>query len=105
MRQRGVSVRRLRYEDFLADPRGTVHKLAAYLGIDTSVNPLNFLEKRSVELGLCHSAAGNPMRFRTGRIELRRDDAWRKAMPTRHRAIVGAVCAPLLRTYGYRLTR
>ena len=105
LRQCGVSVRRLRYEDFLADPRGTVHRLAAYMGLDTSVEPLYFLEKTSVELGRCHSAAGNPMRFLTGRIQLRPDDAWRQALPPRQRAIVGVVCAPLLRSYGYGLIK
>lgn len=105
LRQRGVSVRRLRYEDFVADPRGTVHKLAAYIGLDTSTNPLSFLENSSVELGQCHSAAGNPMRFRTGRMELRPDNAWRKALPPRQRAVVGAICYPLLRSYGYGLIR
>lgn len=105
LRQRGVSVRRLRYEDFMADPRRTVHKVAAYLGIDTSTNSLDFLDDSSALLGQCHSAAGNPMRFRTGRVELSVDDAWRSAMPPRQRALVGAVCAPLLRSYGYGLTR
>jgi hypothetical protein len=103
--RRGVSVRRLRYEDFLADPRGTAHKLAAYIGIDTSMHSLDYIDKQTVYLGQCHSAAGNPMRFRTGWIQLRRDDAWRTKMPSRQRAIVGAVCVPFLHSYGYRLIR
>jgi hypothetical protein len=105
LRQRGVSVRRLRYEDFVADPRGTVHKLAAYIGLDTSTDPLPFLDNSSVELGQCHSVAGNPMRLLTGRMELRPDDAWRKALAPRQRAVIGVICAPLLRSYGYGLIR
>lgn len=101
LRQRGVAVRRLRYEDFVANPRQTVDKIAAFVGIDTSTDALDFLTPTSVELGQCHSAAGNPMRFRTGRLEIRSDNAWRNAMPPRQRALVGAVCAPLLRSYGY----
>lgn len=101
LRQRGVAVRRLRYEDFVASPRTTVHKVAAFVGIDSSADGLPFLSDRDVVLGQCHSAAGNPMRFITGRVELRPDDAWRKALPPHQRALVGAVCAPLLRSYGY----
>lgn len=104
LRQRGVAVRRLRYEDFLADPRGTVDKVAAFVGMDTSTTALPFLTYTSVQLGQGHSAAGNPMRFTVGQLELRPDEAWRRAMPPRQRALVGAVCAPLLRSYGYALT-
>ncbi len=103
LRQRGVAVRRLRYEDFVANPRETVHRVAAFMGMDTSTSPLEFLKPEGVELRQCHSAAGNPMRFETGIVPLRPDDAWRSALPPRQRALVGAVCAPLLRSYGYGL--
>jgi hypothetical protein len=43
------------------------------------------------------------MRFTVGRVPLRRDDAWTVALPRAQRRLVGAVCAPLLRAYGYRL--
>ena len=38
-----------------------------------------------------------------GRVPLRRDDAWTVALPPAQRRLVGAVCAPMLRAYGYRL--
>jgi len=44
------------------------------------------------------------MRFTVGRIALRRDDAWVSALPPRQRRLVGAVCAPMLRAYGYPLS-
>lgn len=66
--------------------------------------PVAFLDDSGIDLGQCHSAAGNPMRLRTGRVELRPDNAWRSSMPRRQRATVEAVCAPLLRSYGYGLT-
>jgi hypothetical protein len=99
----GVPVRRLRYEEFLADPRQTVRELGAFAGLDLNANPLHFLAATHVDLHSGHSAAGNPMRFLTGRVPLRPDDAWRSALPAGHRRLVGAVCAPLLRRYGYRL--
>jgi hypothetical protein len=53
------------------------------------------------ELGVHHTASGNPMRFSTGRIAIRPDDAWREAMPRTQRRAVTALTLPLLARYGY----
>ncbi|NUT35539.1 MAG: sulfotransferase [Hamadaea sp.] len=103
LRRRGVRVRRLRYEEFLADPQSSLRKLVAYAGLDPSAVDLGWLEADHVTLGVSHSAAGNPMRFTTGRLPLHRDDAWRDRLAPRQRAVVSAVCAPMLKAYGYDL--
>jgi hypothetical protein len=100
----GVPVRRVRYEEFLRDPRRAVRQLAAFAGLDVAPGALDFLGDAYVDLSPGHTAAGNPMRFTTGRVPLRRDDAWLDALPSAQRRLVGAVCAPLLRRYGYPLT-
>ena len=41
------------------------------------------------------------MRFATGDLPLRQDDAWRAALPPRQRRLVGLLTAPLLTAYGY----
>jgi hypothetical protein len=102
--RRGVPVRRVRYEEFTADPRAGLLQLAAFAGLDVSSDDLAFLGQSHADLGVGHSAAGNPMRFSVGRIPLRRDDAWVRALPVGQRRLVGAVCAPLLRAYGYPLS-
>jgi hypothetical protein len=102
--QRGTAVLRLRYEDFVADPGTAIHRVATFADLDTSTLALDFLRGRTVHLGQCHSAAGQPARFTAGPLELRADEAWRRALPPRQRALVGAVCAPLLHAYGYPLT-
>ncbi|MDQ0367043.1 sulfotransferase family protein [Catenuloplanes indicus] len=99
--RRGVPTIRLRYEQLLADPRGELARIAAHAGLPLRANDLAFVDRSAAELRTGHSAAGNPMRFTTGRVELRRDDAWRDALPPRQRALVGAVCAPMLHAYGY----
>jgi hypothetical protein len=101
--RRGVPVLRIRYEQFLADPHRSVQQLAEFAGLDPNTVDLGFIEAGQVRLGPGHSAAGNPMRFATGVVPLRRDDDWRERLPTRHRRLVGALCAPLLRAYGYPL--
>ena len=101
--RRDVPVRRVRYEEFTADPRAGLLQLAAFAGLDVSSDDLAFLGESHADLGVGHSAAGNPMRFMVGRVPLRRDDGWHTGLPATQRRLVGAVCAPMLRAYGYRL--
>ncbi|WP_435827208.1 sulfotransferase [Actinoplanes philippinensis] len=102
--RRGVPVRRIRYEEFLADPRAGLIRLADFAGAPVRPEDLDFLRKGHADLRAGHSAAGNPMRFTVGRLPLRRDDAWVSALPRAQRRLVGAVCGPLLRAYGYPIS-
>jgi hypothetical protein len=101
----GVPVRRVRYEELLADPPATLRSLAEFAGLEPSTVDLSFLRAEDggyvADLGPSHSAAGNPMRFTIGTVPLRRDEAWRRSLPPRQRRIVGALTAPLLSRYGY----
>jgi hypothetical protein len=99
-----VDVKRIRYEQLIGDPVATVTDIAAFAGIDVTPADLHFISEDAVKLGTCHSAAGNPMRFVTGDIPLRHDDAWLAALPTNQRRLVGAITAPMLGAYGYRLS-
>ncbi|MEJ7652275.1 MAG: sulfotransferase [Chloroflexia bacterium] len=69
----------LRYEDFVAAPRASVSRILAMLGENPSDLP--FLDERTVHLEPGHGVSGNPSRFRTGAVELRPDDAWRRLLP------------------------
>lgn len=102
--RRGVAVRRIRYEEFLSDPRTELIRLAEFADLRLAQNDLAFVRPEYADLGVGHSAAGNPMRFTVGRVTLRRDDAWVRAMPSAQRRLVGTVCGPLLRAYGYPLS-
>lgn len=96
----GATRRLLRYEDFVADPAGTVASVAGFVGVRTDEGPA-FLHGSSVTLGRTHTVAGNPVRFRTGTMALRRDDDWRRLLPRRTRRLVSALTLPLLAGYGY----
>lgn len=106
--RRGVSVRRFRYEEFAADPRAATRAIAEFAGLALGPADLDFLASGDNEviahLPAHHSAAGNPMRFRTGPVAVRPDEAWRSALPPGQRRLVGALTAPLLGAYGYALT-
>ena len=100
LRRCGVPTRRIRYEDLLADPVAALRDLAGF--VDLPAPSVDFIADGVAQLGPCHSAAGNPMRFTVGPVPLRRDDAWRTALETGQRRLVTALTAPLLGRYGYR---
>jgi hypothetical protein len=90
----------LRYEDFVADPAGTVGGLLRLCGADPAANPVR---GRTVELHPNHTVTGNPDRFRSGSTLIRdRDDAWRAELPVPARLAAAALSWPLFPRYGYR---
>jgi hypothetical protein len=90
---------RLRYEDFVARPRETLADILRFAGEPDGRLP--FTGERSAELGVSHTVSGNPLRLRSGAVELRDDDEWKRRMSKRERALVTALTLPLLVRYGY----
>ncbi len=96
---RSVPTIRVLYERLVADPHAEVRRIAAHGGVEPG--ELAFLRDRHLDLAVGHTAAGNPMRFQTGRITLRDDDGWRHEMRSRDRRLVTTLAWPLLSRYGY----
>jgi hypothetical protein len=92
---------RLRYEDFVAEPRESLKRILGLVGV-TAELPL--AGEREVRLGVSHTVSGNPNRFETGAVELRPDREWISEMSPRDRALVTALTLPLLHRYGYSVT-
>lgn len=91
---------RLRYEDFVAQPRATVEQARRLLGETSARSP--FVDDRTVTLGVNHSIAGNPSRFSTGTLVLEDRSDWREGQSRIDRWITTAVAFPFLHRYGYR---
>lgn len=98
----GFRVVRVRYEDLLASPAGTLGRLAGEIGLRPHPDLLDSLSGGQVELSPSHTVSGNPVRFVAGRIGLVEDDRWRTASPARHRRLVTTMTWPLMVRYGYR---
>ena len=94
----GTPTRLIRYEDFIAAPVAGMRKLAGFAGVEPE---LSFMSDTGADLGLTHTAGGNPMRFSAGWIEFRRDDSWASRLRPDARAQVTALTFPLLARYGY----
>jgi len=90
---------RIRYEDFVANPRESFEEILTLLGEKNVEPPL--VGEREVKLGVSHTVSGNPNRFETGAVELRPDREWVLNMSPRDRALVTTLTLPLLKHYGY----
>jgi hypothetical protein len=97
----GVPLKLVRYESFLRSPAETLAEVARFAGIETTEADLGFVSDETITLQPAHTVAGNPLRFATGTLELRRDDAWRASLPQRDRLTVTALTYPQLYRYGY----
>ena len=90
---------RLRYEDFVAEPRATTMRLAAFAG--ELVEPTPFEDDRCVHMGVHHTIAGNPSRYASGLVRIRDSGDWRRTQSRSDRWITTLMSAPLLHRYGY----
>ncbi len=91
----------VRYEDFIRSPRTRIGELAALIGRDGRNAP--FVDDHTVELPANHTFAGNPSRFRRGRVLLASDDEWVHEQRRSDRLICELVTLPLMHRYGYAL--
>lgn len=89
----------LRYEDFVATPRGTVETICELIGETRRTLP--FLDEHTVALGVNHTIAGNPSRFRSGELVLQDTGDWRTGQSGAARFVATLVALPYLRRYGY----
>ena len=96
----GVPVKRVLYEQMLANPAATISSIADFIGM-SSVYTDGLLDGDKICLGTTHQVAGNPMRFRIGELDLHRDDAWRANFSPSSRWLVSGLTAPLMLRYGY----
>lgn len=102
---RGTPILRVRYEDLVSAPEATLRKIAAFAGLSIDSSDFGFLGGEGrvcwADLGISHTASGNPMRLRTGRLSIRPDDAWRDELGHVSQLLVSALTLPLLHHYGY----
>ena len=101
LRRLGVPTLRLRYESLVRDPVPELTRVLGHAGRAPAAGELGFVGDGWVELAPSHALAGNPMRFRSGRVPLRVDEEWRGQLRRRHRVLTSVSTWPLLLAYGY----
>ena len=101
LRRLGVPTLLLRYESLVRRPSAELAGLLDHVDRPATPDDLGFIGDGWVELGTSHALAGNPMRFRQGRVPLRLDEEWRHKLSRRHRLATVGSTWPLLLRYGY----
>jgi hypothetical protein len=92
---------RVAYEDFVREPRRELDRITTLMGHPLTAADAAFRDGPVIMLGTDHTVAGNPMRFMTGEVPIRADEAWRDKMDPRQRMLVTAFTYPMLRRYGF----
>jgi hypothetical protein len=94
--------KRIRYEDFVDDPRATIKDIVEFVGEEPIDLP--FSNPRTGSLGVNHTVSGNPSRFKRGRIEIRADDEWIRRQTSSLRWATTVMTLPILRRYKYSIS-
>jgi len=92
---------RIRYEDFVADPKHELMRIGEFVGIDMTFLSAAVEKGEYFEVG--HGIAGNRMR-RCGAVQIKEDDEWRRKMPFFMSAL-SIIALPLMARYGYTQRR
>jgi hypothetical protein len=90
---------RVRYEDFVAQPRPELEPVVAMTGGDAQELPI--AADGTIRLAPTHTVAGNPNRLVRGDVRLAPDDAWSREMPAGRRLVVDGLSVVTNRHYGY----
>lgn len=88
---------RVRYEDFVEDPRGEIGRIVGLVGEQPHI-PATDLAPFEPQ----HQVAGSRHRMQKS-LTIRGDDKWKREMPSWKQRLFTLLCAPLLRRYGYPL--
>jgi sulfotransferase family protein len=90
----------IRYEDLIQAPDPALGQIARLVEEPAAIPSA---DDGTMVMAPTHTVAGNENRFRTGRVHLVQDTAWRNNLTRVDQFVVAAICSPLMVRYGYRL--
>lgn len=91
---------RVSYDCFTASPRDVASLILDGVGADVAT--IEFTGPDRVRIGTSHSISGNPVRFRTGETEIKRDSDWLSGMSGVERKAIGLATWPMRGIYRLR---
>ncbi|MBT3199310.1 MAG: sulfotransferase [Phycisphaerales bacterium] len=90
----------LKYEDLVSAPRQTIARVIEPLGLGPDA--VDFIDADGLaQLESGHCPCGNPMRMKSGEMQIRLDDEWQDALPSLTKRLVTLATAGRLKRYGY----
>jgi len=91
---------RMRYEDLVADPRKSISD--AWTAFNLPRPNLEWIsDQNEVFLKNAFTVAGNPFRFKKGKIAIAPDDEWKTKMKSTTKLLVATASFPYLLKYSY----
>lgn len=89
-----------RYEEFVDNPRLILNNILSQLSVERDYSEV--LDGKIARITSQHSIAGNPVRFISGEIEIKKDIDWVDKMSFLNKKVVEIITWPLLKYYGYK---
>jgi len=93
----------LRYEDFVMQPRSSIFKILAHLGLPKEYCDTIFINENTVKIATQHTISGNPVRFQKGVISVLSSYQDMENLGLGWRSIVSLITLPLLKKFHYAL--
>jgi len=90
----------IRYEDLILKPQETLAKVCNFLKLDPDFKQL-FIKRNIIHLMENHTVAGNPIRFKTGDLQLKLDEEWKYKMRRDLRLFTTLITFPYLKKFKY----
>ncbi len=95
----GLKVVRMRYAELVTEPERTITEALTRLGAAVPAGGFEHLGHTiegvpQVRLAPSHGLSGNPSRFRSGAVELRRDEEWQARLTSGQQRLVRAIAFP-----------
>ncbi len=97
----GRPYKRVRYEDFVKDPKGVLGDIIRFVEHDGGNAEDLIDDDHNVTFRGNHTVSGNPGRLSHGEKKIRADERWRSEMSLGARIKVGLISWPVLLRYGY----
>jgi hypothetical protein len=90
---------RMLYEELIRNPDEQLSRISSLLPLEDIAWPAG--SNRRYHLGENHMISGNPIRYKTGHIQLALDDRWKTELSMLSTLITNILCGPLMLSYGY----
>jgi len=90
---------RLRYEDFMTEPKMELNKIGNFIGLD--FESIGKAAENGEEFVVGHTIAGNRLRM-SGKIRLTLDEEWKHKLPKKDKLLFWIIAGWLMNVYQYK---
>jgi hypothetical protein len=75
------------YKSLAKEPKQVMGEILTNLGLDGNIKE-TFIDEKTIEFRKRHTVLGNPMRQKTGKVEIKYDEEWKNEMSSFHKKVI-----------------